>query len=427
MTPFSGTNRVTSPYGYREYLNSGRLIKEFHHGEDVVCTKYAGEVVNDSDWDFREVTGAVVEEVSYGYNSGRGNLVKTKTSTGAIQIYQHCKEIYVRKGDIVPQGTVLGRAGSTGNSTGIHLHFEVQINGSPVEPSAWLGLPNVSGTYNGNDNLDSDVSTQETIIDVAKYQGDIDWSSVPYRAILRVGYRGYGTGECVVDEKFDKNIAGAIQSGKLFGFYWFSQAVTEQEGREEAEFSDKLISGRGKGLPLFIDCEWSNSNHNGRADGISSTQRTAVARAFCERAKELGYNPGVYTFTSFAQTNIDYTTLANQYIGWLADTRTNFDKTLPRHIHQYGQGTVSGISTSVDMNHVIKSIDSHEVTPVNQLQKLCIVGTSEEIKAKAESLGLPVQTVTAQLIGPASNGDAMTLWGMAQSENSDYFASYTEV
>lgn len=427
MTPFKGTNRITSPYGYREYWNSGRLVKEHHNGEDVVCTKYAGEVVNDSDWDFREVTGAVVEEVSYGYNSGRGNLVKTKTSTGAIQIYQHCKEIYVKKGDVVPQGTVLGRAGSTGNSTGIHLHFEVQINGTPVEPSAWLGLPNVAGTYEGNDDLDSVVSSQETIIDVSKHQGDIDWGSVPYRAIIRVGYRGYGTGKCVSDEKFEQNITGAISAGKLFGFYWFSQAVTEQEGREEVEFADKLIAGRGKGLPLFIDCEWSNSSHNGRADGISLAQRTSVAKAFCERAKELGYNPGVYTFTTFANSYIDYAALANQYIGWLADTRTNYDKTLPLHIHQYGQGTVSGISSSVDMNKVVKNIGEQEVKPVNQLQKLCIVGTSEDIKAKAESLGLPVQTVTAQLIGPASNGDAMTLWAMAQSEDSDYFASYTEV
>lgn len=176
MTPFKGTNRVTSPFGYRKYINgAGKVISEHHNGIDVVCTKYSGESVLPVEWDFREVTGAVVEEVSYGYNYGRGNLVKTKTDTGAIQIYQHCKEIYVKKGDIVPQGTVLGRAGSTGNSTGIHLHFEVQINGIPVEPSAWLGLPNTAGTYSGNDVKDAAVSDedkeqQDTTVDPSSWK-----------------------------------------------------------------------------------------------------------------------------------------------------------------------------------------------------------------------------------------------------------------
>ena len=47
--------------------------------------------------------------------------------------------------------------------------------------------------------------------------------------------------------------------------------------------------------------------------------------------------------------------------------------------------------------------------------------------SKAEALGLPVQDAAAKLIGPASDGDAMTLWMLAQAEGSPYFASYTEV
>ena len=156
MTPFQGTNRITSPYGWRTYTNAaGKTIHEHHNGIDVVPTRYPGEAVADDAWDFREVTGGRVIEVSTGWNSGRGTLIKVQTAPGVIEIYQHCAAVYVTVGQRVPQGTVLGRAGATGNVTGAHLHFEVQVNGIPVEPSAWLGLPNAGGTYTGNDTLDS--------------------------------------------------------------------------------------------------------------------------------------------------------------------------------------------------------------------------------------------------------------------------------
>ena len=80
------------------------------------------------------------------------------------------------------------------------------------------------------------------------------------------------------------------------------------------------------------------------------------------------------------------------------------------------------------MNRVIKELPdtSKEVPSVNQLQKLCIVNGDADIEARAKELGLPVQTVTAKLIGPASAGDAMDLWGRAEKKEMPYFASFTE-
>lgn len=92
---------------------------------------------------------------------------------------------------------------------------------------------------------------------------------------------------------------------------------------------------------------------------MSKAQRTACAKAFCERAAELGFTPGVYTFAMFATTNIDYAGLCATWPGWLADTRTNYDKTLPRYIHQYAKsakGGVAGIATETDMNKIIKEL-----------------------------------------------------------------------
>ena len=61
-----------------------------------------------------------------------------------------------------------------------------------------------------------------------------------------------------------------------------------------------------------------------------------------------------------------------------------------------------------------------------KLQTMCIIDAADDIAAKAEELGLPVTTVTAKLIGPASEGDAMTLWGMSKSSGCKYFSKYEE-
>lgn len=155
MTPFKGTNRITSPFGWRTYKNySGKTVREHHNGIDLVPTDYPGQALDSDAWCYREVTGGQVVAASTGWNGGRGTLVKVQTAPGVIQIYQHNAENLVHVGQRVPQGTVLARAGGTGNVTGDHLHFEVQVNGTPVDPSPWLGLPNAAGTYPGNDTLD---------------------------------------------------------------------------------------------------------------------------------------------------------------------------------------------------------------------------------------------------------------------------------
>lgn len=157
MTPFKGTNRITSPFGWRTYKNAaGQTVREHHNGIDLVPTDYPGQALDASAWSYREVTGGEVVEASTGWNGGRGTLVKVQTAPGVIQIYQHNAENLVHVGQRVPQGTILARAGGTGNVTGDHLHFEVQVNGTPVDPSPWLGLPNAAGTYSGNDTLDGE-------------------------------------------------------------------------------------------------------------------------------------------------------------------------------------------------------------------------------------------------------------------------------
>ena len=73
-----------------------------------------------------------------GPNGGYGNLVVVDHGNGISTAYAHLSSISVSVGQSVGQGTVVGGMGTTGNSTGVHLHFEVRVNGSPVDPLGYL-------------------------------------------------------------------------------------------------------------------------------------------------------------------------------------------------------------------------------------------------------------------------------------------------
>ena len=359
-----------------------------------------GTVDQVQDWDGHTRTGMQ----SYG-NMVRIRHADYKSKTLQTR-YAHLSSYCVKYGQRVKEGEIIGYSGVTGNVFGAHLHFEVILNGSRTNPLVWLDndFTTASGqvfTYRPGEHAvekpadAAPPSGEEVLIDVSHHQGAIAWAKVPYRAIVRIGYRGYGTGKLMKDEQYDANLAGAKANGKLFGFYFFSQAITVDEAREEADFCASLAP---TGYPLFFDSEWGHTTktgvHDGRADNLTKAQRTACARAFCVRAAALGYQPGVYTFTSFATANIDYEGLCKDYIGWLADTRTNYDKTLPRHIHQYSQtakGGVAGITGAVDLNHLVKALPAAD-KPANKLQVITVgpvsQGDADAVFAVCQSRGL---------------------------------------
>nr|DAZ46429.1 MAG TPA: hypothetical protein [Caudoviricetes sp.] len=359
-----------------------------------------GTVDQVQDWDGHTRTGMQ----SYG-NMVRIRHADYKSKTLQTR-YAHLSSYCVKYGQRVKEGEIIGYSGVTGNVFGAHLHFEVILNGKRTNPLVWLDndFTTASGqvfTYRPGEHAvekpadAAPPSGEEVLIDVSHHQGAIDWAKVPYRAIVRIGYRGYGSGKLMKDEQYDANLAGAKANGKLFGFYFFSQAITVDEAREEADFCASLAP---TGYPLFFDSEWGHTTktgvHDGRADNLTKAQRTACARAFCVRAAALGYQPGVYTFTSFATANIDYEGLCKDYIGWLADTRTNYDKTLPRHIHQYSQtakGGVAGITGAVDLNHLVKALPAAD-KPANKLQVITVgpvsQGDADAVFAVCQSRGL---------------------------------------
>ena len=114
-----GVGRLTSSYGRRW----GRL----HAGIDLASG--VGSPV-------MAVTNATV--LSAGWEGGYGRCIRLIASDGTVFVYGHLSSISVSDGERVSAGEVIGREGNTGHSTGPHLHFEVRINGTPVNPVSWL-------------------------------------------------------------------------------------------------------------------------------------------------------------------------------------------------------------------------------------------------------------------------------------------------
>ena len=192
-------------------------------------------------------------------------------------------------------------------------------------------------------------------IDVSKYQYNIDWNAVKASgidfAIIRVGYRGYGTGALVEDPYFRQNIKGANAAGVKVGLYFYSQAINEQEAVDEASMVIRLIQETGGRVsyPIYFDTE-KVAGDTGRADGISRDQRTRNAVAFCNAIQNAGYRAGVYSYASWFYNNLNMASLTGYSI-WIAQYRDQLDFKYNYDIWQYtSSGTVPGISTRVDMN-----------------------------------------------------------------------------
>ena len=121
----NGYEYMTSGYGNRTYTMNGKQVSDFHLGIDLISSKYG------TDYIVAFADGVV----SYaGANGGYGNVVYINHGNGYQTRYAHQKYLNVKVGQTVKKGDILGYMGTTGNSTGNHVHFEVRINGNTVNP-----------------------------------------------------------------------------------------------------------------------------------------------------------------------------------------------------------------------------------------------------------------------------------------------------
>lgn len=137
------------------------------------------------------------------------------------------------------------------------------------------------------------------VIDISQWQGRIQadiWGNIKRSVdgvIIRLGYRGYGTGELKLDSEFTFNLAACKKYSIPYGFYFFSQAINEAEAQEEVALIAKVADIKAAELGVWIDSETAN-NGNGRADRISREQRSVAVKAFVDAVKARGANGGLY-------------------------------------------------------------------------------------------------------------------------------------
>lgn len=240
------------------------------------------------------------------------------------------------------------------------------------------------------------------IIDLSKYNVVEDWNKVKLAVsgvILRCAYRGYGSGKIVEDAKFSEFARACKTQGIPFGLYFMSQAITAEEGKEEAEFAISKAKEYGATLPIFIDSEDGDGTARVvRADGLSKNARTEVVKAFCDTVKESGYTAGVYASESWYEDKLHYDQLKDDYFIWVAKYGTNTGKKtatvkLPVcHVHQYtSKGMVSGIKGNVDLNEGEVLAIGYKKTASEHIQLNYQPGKSYKVSAT----GLRIRTKLA--------------------------------
>ncbi|QNU67523.1 peptidoglycan DD-metalloendopeptidase family protein [Ruminiclostridium herbifermentans] len=119
--PTPGYTGISSPYGYR--IHPIYKVKKFHAGIDINAPSGAKIVAANS--------GKVILS---GWNGGYGNCIIIDHGDGIATLYGHQSTLLVSEGDTVKKGDTIGKVGSTGLSTGPHLHFEVRVNGATKQP-----------------------------------------------------------------------------------------------------------------------------------------------------------------------------------------------------------------------------------------------------------------------------------------------------
>lgn len=119
--------KITSPFGMR--VHPIKKVNKQHEGVDISASK--GDPI--------KAASAGVVEYS-GYSSGYGYNVIINHQNGYRTLYAHASKLLVKSGEIITKGQKIALVGSTGLSTGPHLHFEIRINGAPVDPTEYINF-----------------------------------------------------------------------------------------------------------------------------------------------------------------------------------------------------------------------------------------------------------------------------------------------
>ena len=205
--------------------------------------------------------------------------------------------------------------------------------------------------------LVKDRQSKLPIIDLSHHNTVVNWNNVANSVsgvILRLGYRSYGSGQIMVDKKFNEYLS-QVKSRKIpYGIYFFPTSVNEQEALEEAEFILKSVQGLNLSFPIYLDSEIADvKTKNGRSDKLDKATRTKLLKIILDKLKSRGYDCGVYASTSWLNNQLNMSQLSN-YKTWVAQYNTTCTYGGKYNMWQYSsKAQISGVSGNCDVSKLI--------------------------------------------------------------------------
>lgn len=219
------------------------------------------------------------------------------------------------------------------------------------------------------------VETETTTfgVDVAKYQGIIDWQQAAQSgidfAMIRVGYRTMADGELREDPSARYNMQEASKAGISLGVYFFSTAVTPEEAQDEANWVIDFIAKYPITYPVVYDCE-GYSDPESRQYALTKQERTDIALTFLETVEKAGYEGMFYSSRNemHNENQWEMSRIDPAYKVWVAQYPEQPYPLTPEssyygihHMWQYTtEGSVPGIPENVDLNVAYFGYDGTE-------------------------------------------------------------------
>ena len=283
-------------------------------------------------------------------------------------------------------------------------------------------------------------TNQVTIgIDVARYQGTIDWTQVAASgidfAMVRVGYRADTSREIVADSNAQYNMQEAQRNGIKVGVYFFSTAATTEEAKEEADWVADYISRYQITYPVAYDCEGFDQPGSAQYN-LTNAERTDIAIAFLQEIYNRSYTPMFYASMGELSGNAkwDTTRIESAYRIWVSQYPTVPYPETPKSSYggthamwQYtNRGTVAGIGRPVDVNvayfgyegtaEAVNPEAPEEAAPdVEALMNFREVNETVTAKDSTNLRNIPSQGADSTVLYTLKNGETATRTGISDS------------
>lgn len=190
-------------------------------------------------------------------------------------------------------------------------------------------------------------------VDISKYQAYIDFVKVKKAGIdyvmIRVGARGYSTGQIMIDDYFLDNIKRASDAGLQIGVYFYSQATSKAEAEEEANVVLEYIKDYDITYPIAFVME-DVDNDKARIDDLSKDDKTKIAKAFLNKVEKAGYIPLLYGDKEWLIKQLDLSKLTDFDV-WLSQPGDLPDYPYKFTMWQYSTtASIDGISGQSNLN-----------------------------------------------------------------------------